>query len=162
MRHPAPLPPVPAETARIAHAAFPTGRAYLAAADARGEAFTDDTFAARVRRGQPALAPWRLALATIRQCAAGWSDRWAADAVRARLDWQYALRLELDDAGCDAAVLCAFRGRLAAGEAEWLLFEALLAWCRERRLLKARGQQRTDSTHVPAAVRARNRVGVTL
>jgi len=159
MLRPEPLPPVPAETARIARAAFPKGHPYLAAADTLGEVFTDDAFAALFpRRGQPALTPWRLALATILQFAEGLSDRQAADAVRARLDWKYVLRLELDDAGFDASVLCEFRSRLAAGKAEWLLFESLLAWCRERRLLKVRGQQRTDSTHVLAAVRALNRL----
>ncbi len=70
------------------------------------------------------------------------------------------LRLDLDDAGFDASVLCASRARLVAGEQEWLLLESLLAWARARQLLKARGQQRTDSTHVLAAVRALNRVGV--
>jgi len=156
-----PLPPVPAETARIAHAAFPKGHPYLAAADALGEVFTDATFAALFpRRGQPALAPWRLALATVLQFAEGLSDRQAADAVRARLDWKYVLRLDLDDAGFDASVLCEFRGRLAGGEAEWLLFEAVLAWARTRQLLKARGRQRTDATHVLAAVRALNRLEV--
>jgi len=155
------LPPVPPETARIAHAAFPKGHPYLRAADELGAVFTDSTFAALFpRRGQPALAPWRLALATLLQFAEGLSDRQAADAVRARLDWKYVLRLEPDDAGFDASVLCEFRGRLAAGEAEWLLFEAVLAWARMRQLLKARGQQRTDSTHVLAAVRALNRIEV--
>lgn len=125
---PWPLPPVPAETARIARAAFPKGHAYLAAADALGEVFTDRAFAALFpRRGQPALAPWRLALATILQFAEGLSDRQAADAVRARLDWTYVLRLDVDDPGFDASVLCEFRSRLAAGEAEWLHFEAVLA-----------------------------------
>jgi transposase len=161
MLRPQPLPPVPADTARIARAAFPKGHPYLAAADALGDAFTDDAFAALFRRrGQPALAPWRLALATILQFAEGLSDRQAADAVRARLDWKYVLRLDVDDPGFDASVLCEFRGRLVAGGAEWLLFEAVLAWARTRQLLKARGRQRTDSTHVLAAVRALNRVEV--
>ena len=161
MLSPQPLPPIPATTVRIARAAFPKGHPYLHAADALGEVFTDEAFAALFRRrGQPALAPWRLALATVLQFAEGLSDRQAADAVRARLDWKYVLRLEVDDAGFDASVLCEFRGRLAAGGAEWLLFETVLAWCRERRLLRARGQQRTDSTHVLAAVRALNRVEV--
>jgi transposase len=161
MLRPQPLPPVPAETARIAHAAFPKGHPYLSAADELGEVFTDAAFAAPFRRrGQPALAPWRLALATILQFAAGVADRQAADAVRARLDWKYVLRLDRADAGFDASVLCAFRDRLAAGGAEWLLFEALLTWCRERRLLRVRGRQRTDSTHVLAVVRALNRVEV--
>ena len=70
-------------SARIGHAAFPKGHPYLAAADALSEVFTDDTFAALFRRrGQPALAPWRIALATVLQFAEGRSDRQAADAVR--------------------------------------------------------------------------------
>ena len=161
MLRPEPLPPVPAETARIARAAFQKGYPYLAAADVLGEVFTDGAFAALFpRRGQPALAPWRLALATILQFAEGLSDRQAADAVRARLDWKYVLRLEPTDPGFDASVLCEFRGCLVAGEAAWLLFEALPTWARTRQLLRARGRQRTDATHVLAAVRALNRLEV--
>src|SRR5262249_7876605 len=72
------------------------------------------------------------------------------------------LRLELSDAGFDASVLSEFRTRLRVGDPEQLLLDTLLAWCREHRLLKARGQQRTDSTHVLAAVRALNRLAVLL
>jgi transposase len=59
-----------------------------------------------------ALAPWRLALVTLLQFAEGLSDRQAADVVRSRIDWNYALRLELTDPGFDASVLCEFRARL--------------------------------------------------
>src|SRR6266516_3871659 len=71
-----------------------------------------------------------------------------ADAVRGRIDWKYALGLELTDPGFDASVLSEFRARLVSGSAEQLLLETLLARCRERGWLKARGRQRTDSTHV--------------
>ena len=159
MLRPQPLPPIPAETARVARAAFPTGQIYLRLADELGTLFTDEAFAALFpAHGQPALPPWRLALVTILQFAEGLSDRQAADAVRGRIDWQYLLRLELADAGFDAAVLVEFRARLIAGETEQLLLDTLLAWCRERQLLKARGRQRTDSTQVLAAVRALTRV----
>jgi len=70
------------------------------------------------------------------------------------------LRLELTDPGFDASVLSEFRGRLIAGAAESLLFETVLTWCRHRHLIKARGRQRTDSTHILAAVRALNRLEV--
>lgn len=70
------------------------------------------------------------------------------------------LRLDLTDAGFDASVLSEFRSRLIDGAAEHLLFDTLLTWCRERQLLKARGRQRTDSTHVRAVVRALNRIQV--
>jgi transposase len=80
--------------------------------------------------------------------------------VRSRIDWKYALRLELTDPGFDASVLSEFRGRLLAGSAEFLLFDTLLTRCRDRQLIRARGRQRTDSTHILAAVRALNRLEV--
>jgi transposase len=153
------LSAVPPETIRVAQAAFPKGHPYLRLADELGSVFTDDTFAGLFPpHGQPAFSPWRLALVTILQYAEGLSDRRAADAVRSRIDWKYLLRLELTDPGVDGSVLSEFRTRLIAGGAEALLLETLLTWCREHQLLKARGQQRTDSTHVLAAVRALNRV----
>lgn len=164
--HPRPVGAVPEVTARVARAAFPKGNPYLRMRDEFGSLFEDPQFAALFpRRGQPAQAPWRLALVILLQFAEGLSDRQAADAVRARLDWKYLLGLELDDAGFDASVLCEFRARLLTGAAEGLLFETLLERFRERKLLKARGRQRTDSTHVLAAIRAMNRlegVGETL
>lgn len=154
-----PIDPIPVDTARVAHAAFPKGHPYLRLADELGNLFTDEDFASLFPcHGQPALAPWRLALVTILQFAEGLSDRQAADALRGRIDWKYVARLELIDPGFDGSVLSEFRGRLIEGAAETLLLDQLLAWCRERKLLKERGRQRTDSTHVLAAVRALNRV----
>src|SRR6266571_1068272 len=92
------------------------------------------------------------------QFAEGLADRQAAHAVRARLDWKYALGLELEDQGFDFTVLCEFRARLIEGKMEYELFEALLTCLKQRGLLKAGGRQRTDATHVLAAVRAVNRV----
>jgi len=158
MLRPQPLPPIPDDTARVARAAFPKGHPYLTLADTLGERFADEQFALLFPHcGQPALAPWRLALTTIVQFAEGLSDVQAANAVRSRIAWKYLLRLALTDAGFDASVLCEFRARLVADEAEDLLLDTLLTWCRERGLLKARGKQRTDSTPVLAAVRAPNR-----
>jgi transposase len=164
--HPEPIHPVPEETARVAHAAFPAGHPYLTMRDEFGAFFHDEQFAALFsHRGQTAEAPWRLALVTILQFAEGLSDRQAADAVRRCIDWKYLLALELTDPGFDYSVLCEFRGRLLDGSQELLLFETLLAQFRQKKLLKARGKQRTDSTHILAAVRALNRlegVGETL
>ena len=81
--------------------------------------------------GQPAKAPWRLALVTLLQFAENLSDRQAADAARSRIDWKYLLGLELADPGFDASVLSEFRSRLVAGGAETLLLDTLLALCRE-------------------------------
>lgn len=139
---------------------------YIHLRDELGALFTDADFTALFpTRGRPAEAPWRLAMVTVMQYVEGLSDRAAADAVRSRIDWKYALSLELTDSGFDSTILCEFRARLVDGNAEHLLLDKLLAVCRERKWLKARRRQRTDSTHVLAAVRALNRlqcVGETL
>jgi transposase len=153
------VPPVPDETARVARAAFPKGHPFMQMRDEFGAIYEDAAFARLFpTRGQPTEVPWRLALATIFQFAENLSDRQAADAVRGRIDWKYALSLELTDPGFDASVLCEFRTRLVEGGEEELLLESLLARFRERGLLKARGRQRTDSTHVLGAIRALNRL----
>jgi transposase len=97
-------------------------------------------------------------LVLILQFAEGLSDRQAADAVRARIDWKYLLCLELTDPGFDASVLSEFRTRLIENEGEQNVLDKLLALFRTRGLLKARGQQRTDSTAVLGAVRDLNRL----
>lgn len=151
--------PVPTETARIARAAYPKGTRYLQLRDRLGTIYRDEDFAALFPKdGQPAYAPWRLALVTVLQFLENLSDRQAADAVRGRLDWKYLLGLELSDPGFDASVLVEFRQRLLAGEQELLLFDVLLLRLQEEGLVKARGRQRSDSTHVLARVRALNRL----
>jgi transposase len=154
-----PLGPVPEETARVAHAAFPKGSLYLLLRDELGTLYADTLFADLFpRRGHPAEAPWRLALVTVLQFAENLPDRQAADAVRSRIDWKYLLGLDLTDPGFDASVLCEFRARLITGSAEHRLLDRLLMLARERGLLKARGRQRTDSTHVLAAIHGLNRL----
>lgn len=156
---PSSTPIIPEDTARVARAAFPKGTPYLMLRDELGVVFTDEDFADLFpQRGQPALAPWRLALVTVMQFRENLSDRQAAEAVRARIDWKYLLGLELSDPGFDFSVLSEFRDRLLAGEAEQRLRDTLLACCRRQGVLKARGQQRTDSTSVLAAVRVLNRL----
>jgi transposase len=68
------------------------------------------------------------------------------------------VRLELTDPGFDHTVLSEFRTRLLINDAELLLFDTLLTRFRDLGLLKPRGKQRTDSTHVLAAIRALNRL----
>jgi transposase len=80
------------------------------------------------------------------------SDRQAAEAVRSRIDWKYALSLELTDAGFHFSVLTEFRARLLAGRAEQLLLDRMLERFQHQGLVKERGKQRTDSTHIVAAV----------
>jgi len=155
------IPPVPETTARIARAAFPRGNRYLAMRDELGTLYTDQNFATLFSsRGQPAESPWRLALVLVFQFAESLSDEQALEALRARIDWKYALSLKLDDPGFDPSVLSEFRARLIAGTRELHLLDAMLARFKSLGLLKARGRQRTDSTHVLAAVRALNRLQI--
>src|SRR2546421_8676904 len=156
---PQPIGPIPEETARIARAAYPSGNIYLQLRDTPGTIYEDEQFAGSFpQRGQPAEAPWRLALVCVMQFLEGLSDRQAAEAVRRHLDWKYLLGLELSDPGFDHTVLVEFRQRLLSGNRDLLLFDLLLTRLREGGYLKARGRQRTDSTHVLAKVRSLNRV----
>src|SRR6266480_5133543 len=149
------ISPVPEETARVARAANPKGNVYMSMRDELGSIYEDQMFAALFpRRGQPAEAPWRLALVTVMQYMEGLSDRQAAEAVRERIDWKYTLGLELTDPGFDFSLLSEFRTRLADEGAETLLLDRLLEVCKQRGWLKAGGKQRPDSTHVLARVRS--------
>src|SRR5258708_19785924 len=120
----------------------------------RGSMYQDADFADLFpRRGRAAEAPWRLALVTVLQALENLSDRQAAEMVRGRLDWKYALSLPLDDQGFDASILVDFRQRLLSHGAQDRLLEPILRVCREHGWLKAGGKQRTDSTFVLANVR---------
>src|SRR4051812_26373043 len=150
---PTPISPIPPETMRVACLAFPKGSVAIRLRDEFGSLYQDEDFQTLFSRyGQPALAPWRLALVTVLQFLENLSDRQAAEAVRARIDWKYALGLELTDAGFHFSVLTEFRARLVAGKAEHLLLDRMLEHFKARGLVRARGKQRTDSTHVLAAV----------
>src|SRR3954449_7798647 len=163
---PSHAPDIPELTARIARAAFPKGNPYLRLRDELGPVFRDADFADLYPgRRQPVLPPGKLALVTVMQFAEDLSDRQAADAVRGRIDWKYALGLELDDPGFHFSALSEFRGRLTDAGAQRLLLDEMLEECKSRGLIKTRARQRTDSTHVLAATRDLNRlelVGETL
>ena len=164
--HCQPIGHIPEETVRVARAAFPKSNLYMKMRDELGTFYEDHDFEDLFpQRGQPAETPWRLALVIIMQFVEGLSDRQAAEAVRARIDWKYTLGLELMDPGFDFSVLCEFRARLVNGGNEERLLSLMLRKFKEQGLLKAHSQQRTDSTHVLASVRKLNRlesVGETL
>jgi transposase len=127
--------------------------------DRLGQWLADEDFAAAFGiRGRPGWAPSRLALVTVLQRAEKLTDRLAAEAVRARLDWKYLLGLPLDDPGFDHTVLAEFRGKAAGAGLEQVALDALLERLVSAGLVKAGGKQRTDSTHVVAAVAALNRL----
>src|SRR6266568_1780728 len=84
--------------------------------------------------------------------------RQAAEAMKTRIDWKYVLSLDLTDPGFDFSVLSEFRQRLLARGEEEVLLNTLLQFCQERGYIRERGKQRTDSTHVLAAIRTMNRL----
>jgi transposase len=150
---------IPAETERVARAAFPKGCTIMQIRDELGMLMADQDFAALFSAvGQPALSPCRLLLITIFQFLEGLTDRQAADAVRRAIDWKYALALDLTDPGFHFSVLSEFRDRLLAAEQQLAPLNHMLEVCRARGLIKARGKQRTDATHVLAAIRTLNRL----
>jgi transposase len=134
---------IPGATLRVAKAAFPNGCLAMRVRDELGELFADKDFVELfATRGRPGFSPARLALVSVLQFAEGLTDRQAADAARGRLDWKYALGLDLTDPGFDDSVLCEFRARLLAdGQTERLLMLMLIR-LRERGLLGGGGRQR--------------------
>jgi transposase len=138
---------------------LPTDSLYRLVGDTLYPQFRDEDFVDCYHpEGKPGLSPVLLALVTVFQHRENLADRAAVTAVRTRLDWKYALHLPLDDAGFAPSVLCEFRQRLLIHSAEARIFEHVLAQCATLGLLKRRGTQRTDSTHVLAAIRALNRL----
>ncbi|WP_435799060.1 transposase [Streptomyces avermitilis] len=105
------------------------------------------------RDGRPGLSPAQLATVCVLQFLLGLSDRQAAEAVRCRIDFKYAMAMELDDPGFHHSVLADFRDRLAEGDRADRLLDLALARLKEAGLVRERTTQRTDSTHVLAAVR---------
>src|SRR5579885_1435328 len=150
---------IPEETTRVARAAYPKGNLSMKMRDALGTIYQDESFVHLFpQNGRPVEAPWRLALITIVQFMEELPDRQAAEAVRGRIDLKYALGLELTDPGFDFTILSDFRTRLVQGGGEQVLLDAMLALFKERGWLKERQQQRTDSTHILAKIRAINRL----
>ncbi|MCP6762474.1 MAG: IS1182 family transposase [Fischerella sp. CENA71] len=165
--HPLPEWEIPEQTAQIARASFPKGNMYMKMYDELGVLYQDVEFAGLfpAKCGQSAMSPGKLALITVMQFCEGLSDRQAADAVRSRIDWKYALGLELTDSGFDCSVLSEFRNRLCEHDLENKLLDLMLVKFQEKKLIKNRSKQRTDSTQVIAAIRQLNRlelVGETL
>lgn len=154
-----PIFDVPELTSQVAQAAFAKGNIYMLMRDELGVFYDNEQFRELFSHtGQPAIAAWRLALVTVMQFVENLTDRQAADAVRSRIDWKYALGLEITDPGFHYSVLSEFRGRLLAGDQETLLFEAMLDCFKSKELLKSGKKQRTDSTYIVGAVRRMNQL----
>jgi transposase len=158
--HPRDWSLIPEITANVARTSFPKGNPYLKMRDELGVLYLDADFITLFRAdcGQSALSPGQLALISVMQFAEGLTDRQAAEAVRSRIDWKYALGLEITDSGFDHSVLSEWRSRLIAAGRESQLLDRMLTHFIARGWLKARGKARTDSTHVMGAIRKMNRI----
>ena len=156
---PRPWPDVPELTARMARASSPKGNLAMRIREELGEVYADARFAVAFGvRGRPGISPGQLMMASVLQFSENLTDRQAAEAVRDRITWKYALGLELEDPGFDASVLSEFRSRLVTGDLTCLALDALLERLAGLGLVRAGGRQRTDSTHVLGAIRALNRL----
>jgi transposase len=147
--HVRPLEPIPDQTARIARTSFRKGTLAMMLRDALDGVWNDEAFQELYpRRGREAVEPWRLAMVVVLQAVENLSDGQAAEMVRGRLDWKYALSLPLDDTGFDASILTDFRQRLVEHEAQEMLLEPIVRICVERGWIVPKGKQRVDSTMV--------------
>ena len=156
---PKPWPEVPEQTARVAKASSPKGTLAMRIRDVLGQVYADEQFTGAFgERGKPGISPAQLMIATVLQFTENLTDRQAAEAVRDRMTWKYALGLELEDPGFDPTVLSEFRDRLVREELVRLALDALLARLAGQGLVKAGGRVRTDSTHVLGAIRSLNRL----
>lgn len=133
----------------MARVAFPAGSLAIRVRDELGVLFRDEAFVGLYSlRGRPGWSPGRLAMVLVLQFAEGLSDRQAAEAVRARIDWKYALALALEDPGFHYSVLSEFRTRPLSGDGGRDLLDGVLAAAGQRGLVVGAGRARTDSTHV--------------
>ncbi|MFJ4429230.1 transposase [Streptomyces bobili] len=145
---------VPSLTAQVARASNPGGTTAMWVRDRLDGLWCDEDFADWYPRdGRPGLSPAQLATVCVLQFLLGLSDRQAAEAVRCRIDFKYAMAMELDDPGFHHSVLADFRDRLAEGGRADRLLDLALARLKGAGLVRERTTQRTDSTHVLAAVR---------
>ncbi len=104
--------------------------------------------------GRPAVDPVMLAGVTLLQFMEKVADRGASEHVVYHLGWKYALDLELDYQGFHPTVLVYFRDRLEEKEAERIIFDGVVKLLMALGLVKRKGKQRLDSTHVVGYVKA--------
>ena len=91
---------IPAQTVAVVRAACPGGTRVTRVRDTLGPVFDDGEFVGWfAAEGRSAVPPGLLALVCVLQAMEDLTDRDAADAVRTRMDWKYALGLTLDDTG---------------------------------------------------------------
>lgn len=145
---------IPQLTAQVARASNPRGTTAMWVRGRLEGLWDDEDFAAWYPRdSRPGLSPAQLATVSVLQFLLDLSDRQAAEAVRCRIDFKYALAMGLNDPGFHHSVLAEFRERLIREDRADQLLDLALARLRDAGLVRERTTQRTGSTHVLAAVR---------
>ncbi|WP_234315188.1 IS1182 family transposase [Streptomyces globisporus] len=154
---------MPELTARTARASNPRGTTAMWVRDHLDGLWSDEDFLSWYPRdGRPGLSPAQLATVCVLQFLLNLSDRQAVEAVRCRIDFKYALAMNLDDPGFHHSVLTDFRDRLSQDDRADQLLSLALDRLREAGMIKERGRQRTDSTQVLAAARELTRLELVL
>jgi transposase len=157
--HPVSFPPLPADTVCAAKSVFHIENLYLVIGDQLDHLFGDlnrdelDAFSAR-----PTGVPFILAMVTIFQFAEDLPDHQAAEALRTRMDWKYALHLPLDYPGIDHTELGEFRQRLRLDPGGQRVFQRLLARLARLGLLGSKDKRRAHIDGVLKAVDTLSRV----
>lgn len=151
--------PMPEETGRIGKMLLEEKDPYRMIGNQLFEKWQEEEFADLYsREGKPGYSPVILAFVSVFQFMERLADRQAAQALRMRLDWKYALHLPLEDAGFDFSVLSEFRDRVIEGKAEQRVFEKLVQEIRAMGLIKEHGKQRSDSIAMLVKVRRLSRI----
>ena len=110
--------------------------------------------------GRAAIEPVTMAGVTLLQFMEKTPDRTALDNVRLHLGWKHALNLKIYDKGFYPTSLVTFRQRLQEHKEGRLIFDSILQALHDVGLVKKRGKQRLDSTHVLGAVARMGRLEV--
>ncbi len=110
--------------------------------------------------GRPGIEPVVMAGATLLQFMESVPDRKAIENIRLHLGWKHALNLKINDKGFHSTTLVTFRSRLTSHKDGRLIFDSILQALHRHGLVRRRGKQRLDSTHVLGAVARMSRLEV--
>lgn len=145
---------VPELTARTARASNPRGTTATWVRDHLDGLWSDEACVSWYPRdGRPGFSSARPAVVCVPQLLLNLSDRQAAEAVRCRIDFEYALAMDLDAPGFHHSVSTDFRDRPGENDRADRLLSLALDRIRDAGVIEERGRQRTDSTRVLAAAR---------
>jgi transposase len=151
--------PMPGETATVGKVILKEDSPYRLIGDELFGKFNERDYADLYSpEGKPGISPVILAFVTVFQFMEKMPDRQAAESLRMRMDWKYALHLPLTYEGFDFSVLSEFRDRLLKHEAERCVFDTLVEAFQGLGLIKRRGKQRTDSIAMLTKVRRLSRL----